>query len=47
LNPQASGYPLGSSVQQRRLNVAEVLAVVAPISFLGAMLVAWSQLRRW
>jgi hypothetical protein len=27
-------------------NVAEVLAVVAPVSLIGAMLVAWSQLRR-
>ncbi len=26
--------------------LTELLAVVAPVSFVGAMLVAWSQLRR-
>jgi len=29
------------------MNVAEVLAVVAPISLVGAAIVAWTQLRRW
>jgi hypothetical protein len=27
-------------------NVAEVLAVVAPVSLVGAAIVAWTQLRR-
>jgi hypothetical protein len=29
------------------MNVAEVLAVVAPVSLVGAAIVAWTQLRRW
>jgi hypothetical protein len=29
------------------MNVTELLAVVAPVSLVGAAIVAWSQLRRW
>jgi len=29
------------------MNVVEVLAVVAPVSLVGAAIVAWTQLRRW
>jgi len=29
------------------MNVTELLAVVAPVSLVGAAIVAWAQLRRW
>jgi hypothetical protein len=29
------------------MNVSEVLAVFAPVSLVGAAIVAWTQLRRW
>jgi len=39
--------PSQSFSYRRRKEVAELFAVVAPVSLVGAAIVAWTQLRRW
>lgn len=38
---------LSRLILRRRKRVTELLAVLAPVSFVGAAIVVWSQLRRW